>query len=47
MAFRKWIHPEEEARAMAKLEEEEEERNGATNSEPARQLQELTNAPAA
>ncbi|TLD29741.1 sodium bile acid symporter family protein [Venturia nashicola] len=45
MAFRHWIQPEEEAKARAKLEEEE--HNAATNSEPARQLQEADNAPAA
>lgn len=45
MAFRKWIQPEEEAKAKAKMEEEEQ--HTVTNSEPARQLQELTNAPAA
>ncbi|TID19057.1 sodium bile acid symporter family protein [Venturia nashicola] len=45
MAFRHWIQPEEEAKARAKLEEEE--HNAATRSEPARQLQEADNAPAA
>ncbi|RDI87989.1 hypothetical protein Vi05172_g1775 [Venturia inaequalis] len=45
MAFRHWIRPEEEAKARVKLEEEG--HDAATRLEPAHQLQEPTNAPAA
>lgn len=45
MAFRHWIQPEEEAKARAKLDEGEQD--AAKSSEPAHQLQEPTNAPAA